>query len=146
MGLVSCPKGQWTKVATAVSAGTVKISDNSPHIIYKAWRNSGDSSPHGNNQPIIFKIIVNATITGASYTDVEPGISPLQVDTTATGYTGGQEIYFTTLKNDGDKELDLGSLLDNFKIWRRQTITLAVDKSSGSTASSVIGFSFRSRV
>ena len=44
--IVSCPKNTWTKVATNVTAGQVKVQDQSA-LYFETYRLTGNSAPTG---------------------------------------------------------------------------------------------------
>lgn len=42
---VSCPANQWTKIATDVVSGTIRILLTTPHLYLETYRMTGDAAP-----------------------------------------------------------------------------------------------------
>jgi len=43
--LVDCPSNTWTKVATNVTVGSIKIMSDTPNVYFHTYRETGDAAP-----------------------------------------------------------------------------------------------------
>jgi hypothetical protein len=62
------------------------------------------------SRPVFVTAIKNATLTGASFSDVNAGRSPAEVDTSATAITGGTFVGGFALGERGNNDQDLSKL------------------------------------
>jgi len=62
------------------------------------------------NKPVDFALVLNPTLTGPVWRDVDTTKSVLQTDTTASAYTAGIENFATSLGKTGSSVLDLSTL------------------------------------
>lgn len=61
-----------------------------------------------NVRSVVFKLVLNGNLTGASYSDISANTTPGQEDTTATAISGGSLNFpFTVIANTSSKEVDL---------------------------------------
>ena len=59
------------------------------------------------NKPATVRVRKNAILTGASFSALNSNTSTIQVDTSATAVSGGEEVYARGLAKDGDIDIDL---------------------------------------
>lgn len=63
----------------------------------------------GNTGAADFELILNPTLTGASFTDADSGVVPVQSDTSATAYSGGDVLTGLTIGVDTGDLIDLAA-------------------------------------
>lgn len=95
-------------------------------------------------QPVLLRVIFNASLTTPSWTDIDVDKTPAQADTAAAAFSGGTEIITFVVGQSSGTVIDLTSILQGEKVWPGTTITfVAVAQASGASQT---GLTFRSRV
>ncbi len=100
----------------------------------------GASVEHSKPVEVVF--YRDATLTGASFSDLDTATSSLQTDTSATAFTGGVELFDFALGKTGNVNIPLDS--DRFgEILRAgETITVTIKPKSGNAAEATVSITF----
>jgi hypothetical protein len=91
---------------------------------------------------VTLRVIFGATLTAPVWTDIEPGISHLQYDESATAYTGGIEVVPLQFGKVDSKDINIRDVFDA-KIWPDNNIILIAE--SDGASSLTFGLTLRSR-
>lgn len=89
-------------------------------------------------KPVIVRVYANAAITGGAYADVATNVSPVQVNTTMTAFTGGTQIGTYSLAKDGNISIDLTGA--KFKGYPGEEITITALSANASEVTAGIAF------
>lgn len=139
--------------ATIVGTTLIPIMSIRMKSTFNGLANRGLAIPEGYNiqinNPIRFVLLYNATLTGASFTDVSTGISCMEYDTSATAVSGGFEVYSEYLTT-GSRNTKTGAkgLLGKFPMSYGydgvpDTITFAAIRTSSSSSSTLVSTQWR---
>jgi len=90
------------------------------------------------NKPVVVRIYANATITGGTYSDLVANVSPIQVNTTMTGFTGGVQIGTFSLAKDGNISIDFTG--SKFKGYPGEEITITALSANASEITAGVAF------
>ena len=80
-------------------------------------------------KPATIRFKTNSTLTAASFAEVSSGVSTMQVDTTATGISGGTEQFAVGMAKVDSEIFDLKET--NFALAPGDSLTISVEASSG---------------
>jgi hypothetical protein len=86
----------------------------------------------------IFRVYANATITGGTYADVATGLSPVEVNKTMTGISGGVQIGTYALARIDNISIDLTGA--TFKGYPGQGITITALSENATEATAGVAF------
>lgn len=98
------------------------------------------------NKPCGFKFYLNATLTGASFTDLSTANSAIEVDTSATAISGGQEVFNIPLGPTGNQSLNLLASKVVGEFSAGMTLTVTCDPLSGTGAEATASFNLTERL
>ena len=88
-------------------------------------------------KPVLFKIIAGATIVGGAFSEILPGLSPLQVNTTFTSFTGGVQIGAFPLARADTFLFDLTGI--RFRSFAGNTFAFVADTTANSEVLASLG-------
>lgn len=89
-------------------------------------------------KPVLFRIYGDAVLTGGTYSAVLTGVSPIELNTTFTGFTGGVPVGAYAIGKSDNSVIDLtGSA---FKGYPGQEFTIIADTTSISDIVAAVGF------
>lgn len=99
---------------------------------------------NNDGKEVIFRAYVKADLVGASYVDAMYGVVPMQIDESATSFSGGILIgCFGVSRNSGD-HIDLNALFDE-RVFAGSSITITAE-ATGGHPDVVVGLTMRCRV
>lgn len=137
------------QTATTVSTTLIPLLSIRPKSTYQSLDNLILALPKIFNvetdNPIRIEIIQNASLTGASWADVDTADSSVEYDTTATAVSGGQVVYSeyitTSSKNSGNSAQ---GILGKTVLWNRKgtqtgIFTLAAIRTGSNNANVLAG-------
>lgn len=93
-------------------------------------------------KPVIVSFYENATLIGASWSDVDASTSVMQVDTTATAVTGGVFLFALDLGKTGSQIIDFRSSLEAVLVLPGNHLSAVAVASSGNNAEVDISFNW----
>jgi hypothetical protein len=96
------------------------------------------------NKSVVVSILFNAILTGASFSDIAPGVTLAQADISATSFTNGLEVVSFAVQRAQGISLDLTSIFERSRLWSESQLTVLVEATgSGEIATA---YTFRSRM
>jgi len=97
-------------------------------------------------KPCAINVYANATLTGASFSDLQAGASSAEVDTAATAFTGGILIFQLFLGKTGNVVVDLKDDLSAGEFNPGTTITFTLAPTSGNAAEGNVSVNFTEKL
>lgn len=93
-------------------------------------------------KPVTLNFYSNPTLVGASFANVETNVSIMQIDTSATSFSGGTLLYSLPLGKDGQNMVDLDS--DDFAgfLVTGDAITVTIAPKSGNAAEATVAVNY----
>jgi len=92
------------------------------------------------SKPVEVALYRNATLTGASFSDLDTNTSVLEADTTATAFTGGTFLFSIPLGKTGQQILDFTSDKFGEVYLPGEAITATIKPSSGNGAEATVSY------
>ena len=96
------------------------------------------------NKPVVFEVILNSTLVGAVWSDVDVNTTPAQLDTSATAWSGGRLILSLALQKSGNQVIAVGNSFQSPHLQSGEVLSVFARSTSSSDVS--VGVTYRSRI
>lgn len=90
------------------------------------------------SQPVRFIIYFGAILTNPVYEDIEPLVTPAQIDTQATAFTNGFTVFEVVLEKVDSQAFNLIEIFEATKIWPENNLTVIAEASGNSVVTASI--------
>lgn len=97
-------------------------------------------------KPCAINAYRNSVLTGASFSDLDTATSTVQLDTSATAFSGGVILFSVPLGRTGNQIVDISNNLIAGLFDPGETLTFTLAPTSGNAAEGVIGVNFTEKL
>lgn len=126
--------------ATVSSSGDTPVLSIRVNEVFQSKQNRSECKINyitcavEHSQPVAINVILNPTLTGASWSSVDSNTSALQQDTSATAYSGGTLLLSVPLGKTGNQVVDMKDQIDIARLVIGDVLVISAEYASGTNA------------